>query len=322
MSRFILFLFVFISPIYAHAQYDGIYDIPLPEEFADYKKSMIIYSSPNPDFPVDSGEEDFPMVWKHQTIIKATEKVKIIETGAYLLNKGKWTLRAAFPKKLTKKMFDTRSLKLSEGDSIVFQENWRYGNYTQTGWNFWYVKAINQKGEKIYGYEILETKGRFKDGLQILPLMNMDSQINGSFSGEKENNSAIKMGKSNGNIHIKNEDLISFAANMQFNLSKQSVNADIDLILKNVRILSSENNQYSIKGDVCLNEKCHEEEWTTELVSSEKTHQLSFDLNLEASKYLSNLNDSKEKLILIIQLSFQKDYPGSMPWNDLGEYGK
>lgn len=323
MSRLVLLSFILVSPIYLYAQYEGVYKIPLPEEFSDYKESTIIYSTPNPDFPVHSGEEDFPVVWKHQTIIKAEDKIKVIETGAYLLYKGEWVLRAAFPRKMTKKMFNARSLKLSKGDSIVFKENWRYGNYTQTGWNFWYVKAINAKGEKIFSYEILETKGTFKDGLQILPLMNDKSCIDIPFTDEKESLSIIKMEKSNGNIQIKNDSLISFAANMIFRIpTPLAKNGDIELILKNTKKLSNKNNQYNIKGEICLNGECNEEEWTVKLASFEKTHQLSFDLNLDKKKYSSSLYNSNNKLPLHIQLSFKKDYPGSMPWNDLGKYGK
>ena len=193
MFRLIL-LFTLITSD-CHAQYQDIYNLKLPNEFVKKSSDLMIYSSPNPNYPERDQNNTQQVVWKHETIIKALENITIQETGAFLLYNGAWKKRVAFNKKQTKKYFNTNTLTLNKGDSIVFKENWRYDKYTSTGWNFWYVKATKPTGDTIYAYNILETKGAMADGTQVLLLKSKDSEVN--WSGKASDSDYTLSGKIN-----------------------------------------------------------------------------------------------------------------------------
>lgn len=331
LMRYIILLS--FLPTILFAQYEGVYDIPLPEEFNGMNQSITLYSSPNPDFPEYADETKNEIIWKHKTVIKANEKIKILETGAYLLNKGTWWRRAAFNKKQTKKMFAAKKMKLSEGDSVVFQENWRYGTYTQTGWNFWYVKGVNEKGEKVFGYEILETKGIMEDGTQLFPCMESESKL---AIGNNEINTL------EGKITTKNEVIQSFriktnnvsdllgeyASENNFDLNKLKEISRTEIIVINVSEINEKS--FLAKCDLLINGINEEYELEIEVEYSEKIISLNFIIEINPEKhqlFFKRKNTSKErnlqKIKIDFNLGFKKDYPGSMPWNDLGvEYTK
>lgn len=97
--KFFVLLF-FILPSYCFSQYEEIYHLALPEQFATMEKSVLIYSTPNPNYAEFEVDKRASIVWKHSTIIKAAETITIKETGAYLLRNGVWWKRASFnPKK-------------------------------------------------------------------------------------------------------------------------------------------------------------------------------------------------------------------------------
>lgn len=340
MKLFVLLILVF--PYYSIAQYEGIDSLPLPSTFATMKKKALIYSSPNPNYAAFETEEKQYIVWKHRTVIKATEDVTIKETGAYLLRNGTWWQRAAFNPKQTKEMFATKSLKLETGDSLVFEKNWRYGSYTQTGWNFWYVIATTASGEAIYGYDILETKGRFEDNTQVLPLKKKDSKLTWTGkAGDSDYGLTGTITDFGGRIIVKENVLIACS----INLVMDSLEHEIPSLVKHLKdkeffnvkkypeatfqsekIERQSPNNYLVEGTLCLRGVCQKEQFSIELKITEKAYEAVFNAKIDRTKYGMLFASSKEKkgkysiadeIQFLGTFSFMKDYPGSTPWSQL-----
>ncbi|MFK7798507.1 MAG: YceI family protein [Aureispira sp.] len=324
------------------AQYEGIYDLPLPEKFTDLKKGIEIYSTPNPNYAEYEDANERAIVWKHATVIKATEAITIKETGAYLLHNGTWQLRASFNARKTKEMFDTKRLKLQQGDSVVFKENWRYGTVTQTGWNFWYVIGKTASGELYYGYEILETKGSLENGTQILPLKQKDSQL--SWSGKAGDSDYTLTGTLTdftGRLVIQQDELekcflkinmdalqheipslVNHLKNKDFFDVKQYPEASF----QSTNIESIGEHTYKVEGEFCLKGICNTEVFEIKLAVDEKAYTVQFEGAVDRTQYgvlyaSSKQPDKQYSIEDTIRFSgtfsFVKDYPGSMPWNTL-----
>ncbi len=337
MHRF-LFLLLLV-PVGLCAQYEKVYDIPLPSEFDGMEPSIVIYSTPNPDYAEFEDETEEMLVWKHSTVIKATEKIKIKETGAYLLNNGTWWKRAAFKSKATKKMFGTRKLKLQAGDSIVFKENWRFGAFTDTGWNFWYVKGVNEKGEKVFGYEILETKGQFEDGTQILPYEKDLCHVSLTFKGKDEEMIASndirelygRLVIKDGNVQdiqfrsdIFHQLMRKYASENHFNLEDLMRNSGGSRFSIECKGVEQEEQMYKFDTEICIGEECHEDLWYARLSEDEKHYSLECIWDWDVSEYGYDFESIQKEhpdfsvpdsIRMRLNLSFRKDFPGSRSWN-------
>ncbi len=324
------------------AQYEKVYQIPLPEKFDGLSQEVTIKSSPNPNLPAFvEGQTDL-LIWKHSTTITATADMKVVEAGAYLLNYGTWKLRVAFKPKEIKEKFRCSSLQLKAGESITFPDNDRYGSFTETGWNFWYVIAENADGKKIFGYEILETTGKMSDGTQVLPLLTSKSQLNWtgkagdsdySLSGtlrassgklqiqegqlrggalevnmeslQHENNSVAK--------HLKDDDFFAVKSHPKASFTIQSVEA-------------LEAGKYRITGEMTMKGITQTESFEVQLTEGEKQYQLNGTLILDRTKYDVLYGSTKapgsgysiaDEFSLEVVLVFRKDYPGSKSWNSV-----
>lgn len=338
----ILALLFLVLPYYGFAQYEGIYQLPLPERFATMKKNVIIYSSPNPNYAEFETTEKQGIVWKHRTIIKATEDLTIKETGAYLLRNGVWWKRAAFSPKETKEMFATKSLILERGDSLVFEKNWRYGKYTQTGWNFWYVIATTASGEEVYGYDILETKGRFEDNTQVLPLKKKNSKLTWTGkAGDSDYSLTGQITDFKGRLIVKDDVLKACSIRLVMDSMQHEIpsliahlkNKDFfhvkkypEATFESEQIELQSPNTYLVKGSLCLRGICQKEQFNILLKSTEKAYEATFSATIDRTEYGMLYASSKDKkakqsiadeIQFLGNFSFMKDYPGSMPWNKL-----
>lgn len=334
-------------PLGANAQYEGVYDLPLPEKFTDLKKGIELYSTPNPNYAEYEDAAENGLVWKHATVIKATEAITIKETGAYLLHNGAWQLRASFNPKKTKEMFDTKRLKLQQGDSMVFKENWRYGTVTQTGWNFWYVIGTTPSGAQYYGYEILETKGSLEDGTQVLPLKQKDSEL--SWSGKAGGSDYTLSGTLTdfrGQLTVRAEQLKKCVLHINMDAMQHEIpslvqhlkNKDFFDVKKYPKATFKSTNiewitdqTYNVEGEFCLKGICKTEVFEVKLAVSEKAYTVQFEGAVDRTQYgvlyaSSKQPDKQYSIEDTIRFSgtfsFMKDYPGSMPWNTLNVIAK
>ncbi|MCH2043919.1 MAG: YceI family protein [Saprospiraceae bacterium] len=332
-----------LLPTCIFAQDKTVYDIPLPEELANLKQEGIqIYSTPHPNHPEFEDKDQESIVWKHSTIIKVDENITITETGAYLLNNGTWWKRESFNAKQSKEMFATKKLKLAAGDSLIYKKNWRYGQYTTSGWNFWYVKGINSKKEMVFAYHILETTGKMADGTEVLPLKMEGSELNwtGKASGESTYSLSGDIAKFSGRLVIKNGTPISTKikvnvetmnhqdANLISHLKNKDffdVNKHPLITFKSTEITATETEkEYRVKGQLCIIGNCQEETWTISMNDEEETYKVDFDIAVDRTRYGMNYKSSKSEEQSIADeimckgvFSFQKDYPGSMRWNSV-----
>jgi polyisoprenoid-binding protein YceI len=342
MTRSIALILFLGLPTFTLAQYENIHKIPLPDEFSSAANAVEIYSTPNPNFAEYADEKKEEIVWKHSTIIKASEEMTITETGAFLLYNGTWQKRASFNKGQIKNMFATKTLDLKEGDSIVFKENWRYANLTETGWNFWYVKAKNKKGEELYGIDILETKGELADGTKILGLSSDSSIINWTGkAGDSDYSLSGTIAEFDGKITVQKGILKDCSITIKTNSITHEMEALIghlksadffdtetypkaEFKTNSIQMLSDTTCQ--LKGDFTLRGITKEETINVKLQTTDKAYLMQYNLDIDRTKYGANYASSKapnenykisDHFKLHGILYFQKDYPGSAPWNNV-----
>lgn len=321
------------------AQREAVEALPLPAEFATLSEELNIYSTPNPNIP--ELLKDGNVAWKHATVIKADQFMEVVETGAYLLYHGTWWKRAAFDKSETKDMFDTKSLEMQPGDSIVYQKNWRVEPWSRSGWNFWYVKALNAKGDTLFGYDILYTAGELADGTQILPMLSKTSNINWTGKGDNGYQLTGTLNEFNGKIVYNNGAL----SGLTVNINMDSISHEIPTLIEHLKskdffhvskypgatftaekMTEGTDGEWTVEGELCMRGQCNQEVWTAEITDSETTIGLSFKTEIDRTKYkvnyASTVKPDKNYVIadtieLKGTLEFQKDYPGSNPFNTI-----
>lgn len=341
IKLFLLILFLF--PIALRAQYQSIPDIPLPERFKGLQqKGLTITSTPNPNWASFQTDQENPVAWKHSTHITAKEATTVIETGAYLLHYGTWKKRAAFDAKATKKMFDTKKLTLKAGETLTFEKNWRYGSYTQTGWNFWYVIGKTATGEQVFDYEILETKGQTSEGLQRLPLSKANSRLEWTGkAGDSDYSLSGTIDKFSGALTVQGEIFTACSISLDMTslnhsnaaLVKHLKNQDFFHVKKHptitfnsTLITAMEDQEYQVTGELCLLGFCREETWFITLNTSTKAFEVYFETELDRTQYgmlYASSKDSRSNYSIADKVSFKgvfsftRDYPGSKPWNSV-----
>ncbi len=324
------------------AQEDAVRNIPLPNDLINLPNKVTIYSTPNPNFPEYVDEERTEVAWKHSTIIKASESIEILETGAYLLRYGTWWKRASFSTKDTKDMFDTKTLSLAAGDSIVFEKNWRVEQWTRSGWNFWYVKALNAQGDTIMGYDILHTAGNLEDGTQIMPLVGPKSRVEWTGrAGDSDYALTGQISRMSGKMAYSDDVISDLTVVLEMESLTHEI-ADLEGHLKSKdffhvskypeatftaeTLMPLENNQWEIEGELCLHGKCNQETWTATLAETDTSVCLSFEAQVNRTEYKVSYASSvkpdnnysiSDMIDLSGQFYFQKDYPGSNPWNSV-----
>lgn len=329
-----------ISPVFA--QYEGIYELPLPEKFRSMTKSVGLKSVPNPNLPEFNSPEQKEIIWHHSTTITANEKLTIVEAGAYLLNYGEWKLRVAFKPKEIKEKFQCKSLHLKPGESITFPNNDRYGSFTETGWNFWYVIAENSSGEKVFGYEILQTSGKMADDLQVLPLLSSQSSINwAGKASDSDYTLAGTLRPSGGRLLVRNEQLVGG----ELSIDMSSIQHSDKQLVKHLRnddffavksfpkssfviesVSDNGDGTYELKGQLTVLGISQAESLFVQWTSTEKSYEVSGTLMMDRTRYGILYGSSKaangnysiaDNMEIKFQFVFRKDFPGSMPWNSI-----
>lgn len=335
---FVLSLLLLVSSCNTIAQQAEVEAIPLPSELAHLPNELTIYSTPNPNIPeyIDNKEK---VAWKHSTIIKADQIIRVVESGAYLLYYGNWWKRATFGVKETKELFDSKSLDMRPGDSLTYEKNWRVEPWSRSGWNFWYVKAVNAKGDTLMGYDILYTAGTLEDGTQLLPMLSKTSTIQWTGKGEGDYTLTGTINEFSGRIAYNNGTL----SDLSVNINMDSIAHEIPTLIEHLKskdffhvskysgatftaesMIQIEGNQWEIEGELCLRGKCNQELWTATVIDTDTTVILNYKTEINRTKYnvnhASTVKPDKNYVILdTIELSgrfeFQKDYPGSNPFN-------
>ena len=128
---------------------------PLPEKLQNVRVGIEVNNFPK---TIDPVAIDGQYYWKHNTAILCKEsEVKIIEYGAYLFYNGKWNLRRSYPLKQLDKDFGTKKQVMLQSQPYTWTDNWRVDSKLYDGWALWYFIGIGKNGEKVCGYEKIET---------------------------------------------------------------------------------------------------------------------------------------------------------------------
>jgi hypothetical protein len=139
----------------AQVNYGTPTDNDIPEKLRNLKKTIVVKNFPVEIDPIKIKDQYY---WKHNTLVFHKDSaVKIIEFGAYLFYNGKWNLRKSYPLKDFNKNFGTKREMLLQAQPYTWNNNWRVGPQLFGGWALWYFIGVNEKGEKICGYEKINT---------------------------------------------------------------------------------------------------------------------------------------------------------------------
>lgn len=155
MKAIALILILISSAAYTQVDFGTPVDEPLPEKLQDLRRTIDVIHFPRENDPV---QIDGIYHWKHMTSILCKEsEIEIIEYGAYLFYNDQWNLRRAYPLKELDKAFGTKNNTLSQAEPYTWNKNWRTGDSLFGGWALWYFIGLTPEGEKVCGYETIET---------------------------------------------------------------------------------------------------------------------------------------------------------------------
>ncbi|MDH7447956.1 hypothetical protein [Aquimarina sp. 2201CG14-23] len=156
MKKAILFLAIFCSlSMYAQRNYGTPIQDELPEKLKILRKAIEVNNFPK---TIDPIKIDNQYYWKHNTAILCKEsEITIIEFGAYLFYNNTWNLRKSYPLKELNKNFGTKKEVMKQSQPYTWANNWRIDRSVFGGWAMWYFIGVTKKGEKVCGYEKIET---------------------------------------------------------------------------------------------------------------------------------------------------------------------
>lgn len=156
MKTIIMLFILFVTQI-TSAQID--YGTPsseaIPKKLKNLKSAIDVIHFPKENDPVKIEDKYY---WKHSTGILCKEsKVTIVEYGAYLFYNNKWNLRKSYPLKTLDKNFGTKKQVMLQGQTYVWNNNWRIDSRLFGGWAMWYFIGKTETGKIICGYETINT---------------------------------------------------------------------------------------------------------------------------------------------------------------------
>ena len=197
-------------------------------------------------------------------------------------------------------MLGSKDLEVEPGDSLIYVQNYRYDQVTQSGWNFWYAKGTTPDGKTVFGYNILETKGRFEDGTEVLPLAMEGSEIAWKNGNKGEYVVEGNIEKASGRLFTKGDALTACELTLDMTSLTNEITELVDHLkkedflhtekhpeatFKSSSVTASTKNTYTVKGELCLRGACHPETITVKLSSSKEFHTASFEANIDRTKY-------------------------------------
>lgn len=127
----------------------------LPQKLKELRIAIEVTNFPKQIDPVQIKDTYY---WKHNTAILCKEsEIQIIEYGAYLFYNDQWNLRKSYPLKEFNKSFGTKKQVIKQAQPYTWVNNWRVDTNLYAGWAMWYFIGVTKDGEKICGYQKIET---------------------------------------------------------------------------------------------------------------------------------------------------------------------
>lgn len=157
MKAFITTIFFLFQVFALSSQVD--YGTPkgnqIPTKLSKLPRLILVNNFPN---EIDAVKIKDRYYWKHTTsILCKVDNVEIIEFGAFLFYNNQWNLRQTYNLKELDKKFDTKKQQLKLGQPYTWRNNWRTDSKLFGGWAMWYFIGITSSGEKICGYQKINT---------------------------------------------------------------------------------------------------------------------------------------------------------------------
>ncbi|GAB5398924.1 MAG: hypothetical protein Aureis2KO_05090 [Aureisphaera sp.] len=144
-----------ISPLLAQADYGTPSDEPLPEKLEGLRRAIEVHHFPKENDPIKIEDTYY---WKHATSVLCREsEIKVIEYGAYIFYNDQWNLRQVYALKELDKTFGTKKQTLNQAEPYTWNKNWRVGESLFGGWALWYFIGETADGERVCGYETINT---------------------------------------------------------------------------------------------------------------------------------------------------------------------
>ncbi|NND63288.1 MAG: hypothetical protein HKN48_08850 [Flavobacteriaceae bacterium] len=130
-------------------------DEPIPEKLQGLRRAIDVAHFPKENDPI---KIDDTYYWKHATSILCKEsEITIVEFGAYIFYNDQWNLRKVYDLKDLNRSFGTKKQVLLQAQPYTWNQNWRTGDTLFGGWALWYFIGLTADGEKVCGYETIDT---------------------------------------------------------------------------------------------------------------------------------------------------------------------
>lgn len=153
-----LFFIVFVintTFLIAQRNYGTPIDGQIPDKLNSFRRAIEVNNFPK---SIDAIKIDNTYYWKHTTSILCREsEIKIVEYGAYLYYNNQWNLRKSYPLKEFNKNFGSEKEIINQAQPYTWKNNWRTDTKLYSGWAMWYFIGITSSGERVCGYEKIET---------------------------------------------------------------------------------------------------------------------------------------------------------------------
>ena len=137
----------------------------LPDELRQIPVSLIIYHTPNPNYPeLNKDASSSQYVWKHATSIWSPDQnFEFVSAGSFIwYSEEGWKHNVVLNKKQFAQRFNCLKGKIEKGIRYTFEKNYRYGNDLFGGDALWYVIAKDENGNLHKGMAIIETESELK----------------------------------------------------------------------------------------------------------------------------------------------------------------
>ncbi|MCC2547138.1 hypothetical protein LJY25_11830 [Hymenobacter sp. BT175] len=136
----------------------------LPDKLRQVPVGLLLWHTPNPNYPVADPDKPGQYVWKHQTMIRseAGEELEVVECGSFIwYSAAGWQANMRETPTEFAELFNCPGGRLRPGVTYTFAKNYRYASSAQSlygGDALWYILAKDKAGKLYKGMGLIETE--------------------------------------------------------------------------------------------------------------------------------------------------------------------
>lgn len=128
----------------------------LPRKLRYLPFGMVVEHYPNPCYPEKEGDR---YVWKHNTTVRASKDMRMIEYGSFVYTSKGWYLRVTNDTRFFDEHYGTTNGWLKKDSVYADPLSFRYGDTIYAGDAMWYYIAEDKEGNRYKGIGPIETEG-------------------------------------------------------------------------------------------------------------------------------------------------------------------